>query len=306
MITNTIESARGRWREILPQLGVDTRFLHNKHGPCPLCGGKDRFRFDDRAGSGSYYCNQCGPGPGIMLIRKFKGWSHATACAEIDKIIGIERKSFPSASRSPLAPAHKASKICRLLAEARNPEFVTSYLTRRGLSVTSPVLRGHKRCPYFDDSNALVGHYPAVIAPIIGPNGSLESALRIYDANVDQRKKMMPPVDTIVGGAIRLFNIVNNELAIAEGVESSLAVYQMFGLPVWTALSANGIETFEPPPGLRRLHIFADHDSNHVGQAAAYMLARRIFRGGLAVEVKVAPDADTDWLDTLNKSTGRQ
>jgi len=36
------------------------------------------------------------------------------------------------------------------------------------------------------------------------------------------------------------------------------------------------------------------------------MLARRIFRGGLAVEVKVAPDADTDWLDTLNKSTGRQ
>jgi hypothetical protein len=65
---NTIERARGRWREILPQLGVETRFLTNQHGPCPICGGKDRFRFDDRDGSGSYYCNQCGPGPGLVLI----------------------------------------------------------------------------------------------------------------------------------------------------------------------------------------------------------------------------------------------
>jgi putative DNA primase/helicase len=57
---NTVERARGRWREILPIFGIETRYLHNRHGPCPLCGGKDRFRFDDRDGSGSYYCNQCG------------------------------------------------------------------------------------------------------------------------------------------------------------------------------------------------------------------------------------------------------
>ena len=34
MSGGTIERARGRWREILPQLGVETRFLVNKHGPC--------------------------------------------------------------------------------------------------------------------------------------------------------------------------------------------------------------------------------------------------------------------------------
>jgi putative DNA primase/helicase len=61
---DTIERARHRWREILPQLGIETRFLQNKHGPSPLCGGKDRFRFDDRDGTGSYYCNQCGPALG--------------------------------------------------------------------------------------------------------------------------------------------------------------------------------------------------------------------------------------------------
>jgi putative DNA primase/helicase len=27
---------------------MDERALSGKHGPCPLCGGRDRFRFDDR------------------------------------------------------------------------------------------------------------------------------------------------------------------------------------------------------------------------------------------------------------------
>src|SRR3954470_15707003 len=99
MIAGTVERARGRWREILPQLGVDTKFLSNKHGPCPLCGGRDRYRFDDRDGTGSYYCNQCGAGVGIILIRKLRGWNHATACAEVDKIIGSDRTPNPAVTK---------------------------------------------------------------------------------------------------------------------------------------------------------------------------------------------------------------
>jgi hypothetical protein len=38
---NTVERARGRWKAILPVLGIETR--PNKHGPCPLCGGVDRY-----------------------------------------------------------------------------------------------------------------------------------------------------------------------------------------------------------------------------------------------------------------------
>jgi hypothetical protein len=47
-----------------------------------------RFRFDDRDGTGSYYCNQCGPGTGLLMIRKLKDWDHKTACDAVDKIIG--------------------------------------------------------------------------------------------------------------------------------------------------------------------------------------------------------------------------
>jgi putative DNA primase/helicase len=300
MSGETIERARHRWREILPQLGIDTRFLTKKHGPCPLCGGKDRFRFDDKDGEGTYYCGQCGAGAGIILIRKKHGWNFKTACDAIDKILGevrpIER---PEAVEKDDA-GRRLRAIERALAEARDPGVAAAYLQHRGLTVTSSVLRGDARCPYFDDDRHLVGRYPAVVAPIIGPEGSLQSAHRIYDAEVEPRKKSLPAVSTINGGAVRLQE-PGEDLGVAEGVENALAAHELFRVPVWAALTANGIKTFEPPRGLLRLHVFADNDANYVGQSAAYQLAHRANRDGITVEVHVPPIADTDWLDVLNQ-----
>src|SRR5215469_8023000 len=145
MTANTIERARHRWREILPLLGIDTRFLHNKHGPCPICGGKDRYRFDDRDGTGSYYCGQCGPGYGIILIRKLHKWDHATACREVDKIIGAGKAAPLTNHAQKGNAAKKRADLDQMLRDARDPTVVTGYFTRRGLAVTSGVLKGYSR-----------------------------------------------------------------------------------------------------------------------------------------------------------------
>ena len=303
---STIERARGRWPEILAKLGIDTHFLRNRHGPCPLCGGKDRFRFDDRDGSGSYFCNQCGPGPGIMLLRKKRGWDHATACREIDIIVGTDTPADPKPTqRSAKGEDVRRQDVQRALDRATDRRVVDAYTARRGLGTSSPILRGDRRCPYFDDDRKFVGSYPAVIAPIHGPDGSLQSAQRIYDADVDPRKKLLPPVNTVNGAAARLFDLTDDELAVTEGIETALAVRQMFNLPVWAAITEHGIETFEPPVEVRKLRVFADNDANAVGQAAAYALAKRLSRRGIVVEVHIPPMADTDWLDVLNEQQGR-
>jgi primase-helicase-like zinc-binding protein len=65
------ERARGRWHGILPAIGISEKFLKRKNGPCPVCGGKDRFRFTDIEGKGTFYCNNCKGGNGIALVMKF-------------------------------------------------------------------------------------------------------------------------------------------------------------------------------------------------------------------------------------------
>jgi putative DNA primase/helicase len=308
---NTVDRARGRWREILPLLGISPTHLVNRHGPCPLCGGRDRFRFDDRDGSGSYYCNQCGPGSGLLLLRKKNGWNYKEACDRVDELIGKDAPApKPQATPRKDGTARRRAELERTIAEATDRSIVERYLRGRGLSVFPGVLRGHRQLAYFDDDKRLVGRFPAMVAPVLGPDGTLKSAHRTYitdKVEKGKRKKLAARVDGIHGAAVRLFDLGDAGdahgpvLGIAEGIETSIAAYELFGVPTWATISTSIMLGFNPPAGLGRLVIFGDCDANHAGQAAAFTLANRLARDRkeIAVEVLIPPMPDTDWLDEL-------
>lgn len=106
-MTDLTEAARGRWPEILSALaGISSDQLTNKHQPCPLCGGEDRYRFDDIDGSGSWFCNQCGGkqrsgggGNGMDLLMRRTGWIFADAAKQVEQHLGLtpspKRRSKP-------------------------------------------------------------------------------------------------------------------------------------------------------------------------------------------------------------------
>lgn len=108
-MTRITELAQGNWPSILGALaGLSGTQLTDKHQPCPLCGGKDRYRFDDQDGSGSWYCNKCGgrdsnggAGSGMDLLMRRTGWTFQEAAQRIEQHLGIA----PSAqSLPPRAP----------------------------------------------------------------------------------------------------------------------------------------------------------------------------------------------------------
>ena len=68
----------------------------NRHQACPVCGGSDRFRFDDKEGRGTWFCNQCGAGDGLKLVESVQR-------DPIQRPPGGERRDRQTCRRFPLA-----------------------------------------------------------------------------------------------------------------------------------------------------------------------------------------------------------
>ena len=95
---NITDLTNGRWPDLLMQLaGLTPDQLIDTHQPCPLCGGEDRYRFDDLNGTGSWYCNQCGGkdhtgggGSGMDMLMRRTGLTYPEACKRIEQHLNIK------------------------------------------------------------------------------------------------------------------------------------------------------------------------------------------------------------------------
>lgn len=291
------EIAKGKWKGILTQFGLTETQLSKKHTACPFCGGKDRFRFDNKEGRGTYFCSQCGSGDGVSLVMKVTGLDFKEAAKQIERVVGFVRSEEEKPAKSDDAIL---SALKRVWGETSIINYQTDaykYLTGRGLLVPK-TLRAHDNLFYRDDEKT--GYYKAMIAKVQAPDGRGVSIHRTYledglKANVKTPKKLMTGLP-ITGGAIRLFEH-NEVLGVAEGIETAIAAYIIHKVPVWSCVNASGLASFVVPDNVKTLNIYADNDSSFTGQQAAYTLAKRC--NGIKVNVLIPTNEDTDWADYL-------
>jgi putative DNA primase/helicase len=299
------DRAIGRWRNLLPAIGIHEQFLSRKHGPCPMCGGTDRFRWDDKAGSGSFYCNQCGAGSGVDLVMKFKGMTFIEAKRLIEEHLPSAVVEVPKAKRSS-DNIDRLESVWRAALPLDGDDPASLYLARRGLSFEGVAsLRWIAKFSYYHDDKSKTEH-PVMLALFVGPDRAKHTIQYTYlDSNGRKaevpKPRKLAPAQIPHGGAVRLAPSADT-MGIAEGVETAMAASKLFDVPVWSALSAGGMLKWQPPITARNIIVFGDNDANCTGQAAAWSLAHRLNIEGLRAEVRI-PDLEGDWNDVLGASS---
>lgn len=85
----------GMWPDFYSTvLGWTKENLSRKHGPCPNCGGVDRFRFTDKlnneVGNGAAICSQCGNDTGIGWVMKCAGCNFSDAIDNLGDWLNLQ------------------------------------------------------------------------------------------------------------------------------------------------------------------------------------------------------------------------
>ncbi|HHX9833258.1 TPA: primase-helicase zinc-binding domain-containing protein [Salmonella enterica subsp. enterica] len=291
-VTETVKQACGHWSRILPALGV--KVIKNRHQACPVCGGSDRFRFDDKEGRGTWFCNQCGAGDGLKLVEKVFGVSASEAAGKVDAVTGnlppVALEVIAAAEAETEADRKAAAALAVKLMEKTRPASGNAYLTRKGFP-------GHE-CVMLTATHKTGGvtfRAGDMVVPLYDNAGALVNVQLI---NSDGLKR------TLKGGAVKgaCHTIEGKKQAgkrlwVAEGYATALTVHHLTGETVMVALSS--VNLLSLASLARQKHpacqivLAADRDLNGNGQSKAAAAAD-------ACEGIVAlPPVFGDWNDAF-------
>ena len=294
-----VAQANGKWHNILTQMGVESRYLVNRHGPCPMCGGNDRFRFDNKSGRGDWICSNCGAGDGFSLVSRIKKISLLETRNLIEPLIktASTRTVTPSVT---VDGRGAAERLWRSTRKVQKGSPVWTYITERlnGFYPSSAIREGFTTHP--KDKN----HHYIMAAKISDTEGRGVSVHKTFITTYGQSvpfepRKMLTAGSIPPGSAVRLTEPARH-MGIAEGIETAMSAHVLFGVPTWSGINATMLKSFQPPKICDFLTIFADNDLNFTGHSAAYDLARRLkmTNQNLKIEVQV-PSRIGDWNDVL-------
>jgi Toprim domain len=185
------------------------------------------------------------------------------------------------------APPGSPESARRLFAMAQplHGTLAETYLRQRGITVfqATAALRFHPRCYYRPGGNAPTETWPALIAAVTDPSGTITGVHRTW---LDPGGPGKAPIDTprramgyLLGNAVR-FDVAADVMAAGEGIETVLSLRSVLPtMPMVAALSANHLAALVLPPTLRRLYVVRDQDP--AGYRATAALSARAQPAGI-------------------------
>lgn len=303
----------GRWDHVLPALGIDAAFLRDKHGPCPGCGGKDRFRYDDKEGRGTFFCSGMnGAGDGFDLLAHVHGWDGKTAMERVAEVLGIAAgapvdqrvlqqaaaearvRHDVEASARQAAEAKAAERATSLWQRAKPAPFEHGYLQAKGIAAEGVRLLPAGR-----------GMPETLLVPLFDADGRLWSVQRIYAEGgadgqpVTWSKRHLK--DGRKRGCFLLLGTPGARVLVCEGYATGVSLYACSGLAVAVAFDAGGLATVA---GILRerwpsadVVVAADNDAFKEGNPGLTAARRAADRAGVRVAFPIFQDHEGRWKD---------
>ncbi|WP_312055170.1 phage/plasmid primase, P4 family [Pantoea brenneri] len=265
----------------------------SRHTSCPVCGGTDRFRFDDKEGRGTWICNQCGAGDGMELVKKALSLSLTEAAARVNGMTS----TLPPVDNLPAASACEDNEAARAAAVKQAQQLVSTaqqatgnaYLSRKGWPEQSCMTLAKPQ------KVALTAYRAGdLLVPLHDTSGQLVNVQLI---NTTGEKRTLKSGK--VKGACHILSTGKPAARIwlTEGYATGLTVHNLTGDEVWVALSSVNLLSLaslaREKHATQPLLIAADRDLNGDGQAKAKQAAKSS-RAAVAL-----PPVFGDWNDAF-------
>jgi hypothetical protein len=233
-------------------------------GPCPVCGGRDRFAINVM--KQVFNCRGCGRGGDVIdLIRLLDGVGYKQALAILAGG-GVRHAPILKPAVKPADDDKERIALAMSIWGDAGPirnTLAEVYLLRRGLEPPEEdhALRFHPSCPF------VRGVEPCVVALFRDiktnePRAIQRTALRAggFKANrfADPRMSLGPTSGCAV--KLTLDEDVEYGLHVSEGVETALAGMQRGLRPAWALGGRGTLKTFPVLPGIEALTIMVDND----------------------------------------------
>jgi putative DNA primase/helicase len=322
-----------QWISLLVNYGVPADRLTGNACACPICGGTDRFTYDNKRGRGDWVCRQCNngnamAGDGLQLITRLNRIGLYRLMRELDggpipratPIAELAKAPKPKRKRDAKFIANRLNSMWDAAKPVSRGDLVMRYLGARvpGLrAAPSPALR-LGMLEYWHEKK-VIGSWPGILARFELPDGRLGTLHRTFlersapskativshDGEILDSKLNDMTLNPLQGGAVRLMDPVDGEIGVAEGLESACGAYMVSGVPMWYCLNIGLLRQFVVPEGLgiRVVHIFVDFDDidaktgKSIGVAGGLELAKRLRSEGFTVFVHRPRVLGTDFAD---------